>query len=72
MSETIVPIKKLNDAAVLPTYGSEYSAGADLYACMESPVVIEPGKAELIHTGIAMEIPAGCCGLVFARSGLSV
>ena len=57
---------------MIPTYGSEYSAGADLYACMESPVVIEPGKAELIHTGIAMEIPEGYCGLVFARSSLSV
>ena len=69
---TIIPIRKLNDEAVIPTYGSEYSAGADLYACMDAPVVIEPGKAEMIHTGIAMEIPEGCCGLVFARSGLSV
>lgn len=70
--EMEVSVKKLNDAAIIPTYGSEFSAGADLYACIDAPVVIEPGKAVMIHTGIAMEIPEGYCGLVFARSGLSV
>ena len=67
-----VSVKKLKCNAVIPTYGSEYSAGADLYACMDAPVIIEPGNAVLIHTGIAMAIPEGYCGLVFARSGLSV
>ena len=66
-----VNIKKLNEKAVVPTYGSEFSAGADLYACADEPIVIEAGKTVLVHTGIAMEIPAGYVGLVFARSGLA-
>ena len=66
-----VNIKKLNEKAILPTYGSEYSAGADLYACMEDLVVIPAGKTALVHTGIAMEIPAGYVGLIYARSGLA-
>ena len=66
-----VNIKKLNEKAVVPTYGSEFSAGADLYACADEPIVIEAGKTVLVHTGIAMEIPTGYVGLVFARSGLA-
>ena len=66
-----VNIKKLNENAVIPTYGSEFSAGADLYACTEEPLTIESGKTELVHTGIAMEIPEGYVGLVYARSGLA-
>ena len=64
-------IKKLNDNAKLPTYGSEFSAGADLYACEESEVVIAPGQTRLIHTGLAMAIPEGLVGLIYARSGLA-
>lgn len=64
-------IKKLNEKAILPTYGTEFSAGADLYACMEEPVTIAPGESVLIHTGLAMAIPEGYAGLVFARSGLA-
>jgi dUTP pyrophosphatase len=63
-------IKKLNEKATVPTYGTEYSAGADLYN-LDTPVVIEPHKTTLIHTGIALEIPEGYCGLIFARSGLA-
>ncbi len=66
-----INIKKLDDKAIIPTYGSEYAAGADLYACLDSAVDIEPGQTVLIHTGIAMEIPAGYAGLVYARSGLA-
>ena len=66
-----VNIKKLNENAILPTYGSEFSAGADLYACMEEPLTIEAGKTRLVHTGIAMEIPEGYVGLIYARSGLA-
>lgn len=66
-----VPIKKLNDKAVIPTYGSEYAAGADLYACIDEPVSFEPGETKLIQTGLAMEIPAGYAGLIYARSGLA-
>jgi len=62
---------KIDSHAVLPTYGTECSAGADLYACMESEVIIGPGEAALIHTGLAMAIPEGFAGLVFARSGLA-
>ena len=66
-----INIKKLNEKAIIPTYGSEYSAGADLYACLDEPVTILPGEAYLFHTGLAMEIPEGYAGLVFARSGLA-
>ena len=64
-------IKKLNENAIIPTYGSEFSAGADLYACEEGDVIIKSGETRLVHTGIAMEIPEGMVGLVYARSGLA-
>ena len=67
-----INVKKLDDKAILPTYGTEFSAGADLYACLEEPVKVLPGEAYLVHTGLAMEIPAGYAGLIFARSGLAV
>lgn len=67
----LVKIKKLNPNATLPTYGTEFSAGADLYACMEDAVTIEAGKTAFIHTELAMEIPVGFVGLVYARSGLA-
>lgn len=55
----------------MPTYGTSYAAGADLYAVCDADVTIEPGETVLMHTGIAMEIPAGYVGLVYARSGLA-
>lgn len=64
-------IKKLKDTAILPTYGSACAAGADLYACEEGGVTIEAGATVLVHTGIAMAIPEGCVGLIYARSGLA-
>ena len=64
-------IKKLNDNARLPTYGSEFAAGADLYACLDADVTIAPAETLLIHTGLAMEIPTGLVGLIYARSGLA-
>ena len=66
-----INIKKLNENAIIPTYGSQFSAGADLYACEESDVVIGAGETKLIHTGLALEIPAGLVGLIYARSGLA-
>ena len=66
-----IPVKKLKNNAILPTYGSAGAAGADLYACLEAPVEIAPGKTAFIPTGIAMEIPAGYAGLAYARSGLA-
>lgn len=67
-----IAVKKLRPNAQLPTYGSEFAAGADLYACLEAPVVIEPGKTLLIPTGLSMEIPVGCAGLIYARSSMGV
>lgn len=67
----IVNIKKLNPNAIIPTYGSEYAAGADLYACLDEPVSINPGETAFIKTGLCMEVPVGFAGLVYARSGLS-
>ena len=69
---TDVKVKKLNALARIPTYGTEYSAGADLYAATDAPVEVAPHTTVLVGTGIAMEIPEGYCGLIFARSGLSV
>ena len=66
-----VKIKKLRDNAVIPVYGTEYAAGADLYACLEKAVVINPRETAFIGTGLSMEIPIGYAGLVYARSGLS-
>lgn len=66
-----VPIKRLNKHATLPTYGSEYAAGADLYACITENITFAPGETKLIPTGLAMEIPAGYAGLIYARSGLA-
>ena len=66
-----VAVKKLEERAVLPTYGSEYSAGADLYALTEEELVFAPGETKLVRTGLAMEIPKGYAGLIYARSGLA-
>lgn len=67
----IVNIKKLSPKAVVPTYGSLYSAGADLYACIDENIIIEPHKTVLIKTGLSLEIPEGYAGLIYARSGLA-
>ena len=60
-----VPVKKLRPHAVLPTYGSEFAAGADLYACLDAPVTIAPGQTVLIPLGFALALPEGYAG--FAR-----
>ena len=66
-----IKVKKLDPRAKLPTYGSCEAAGADLYACLNEPVTILPGADAWIGTGIAMEVPKGCAGLIYARSGLA-
>ena len=71
MTKFDVNIKKLNDNAIIPTYGTEYAAGADLYACMDEAVTINPGQTCFIKTGLAMEVPVGYAGLIYARSGLA-
>ena len=65
-----VNIKKLNDNAIIPTYGTEFSAGADLYALLDDKEEILPHQTKFIHTGISVEIPVGYCGLIFARSSM--
>lgn len=68
---TEISVKKLKENAILPTYGSEFAAGADLYACLDEAVTIAPQETKLIPTGLAMEIPLGWAGLIYARSGLA-
>jgi dUTP pyrophosphatase len=65
-----VPFIKLHPDAVMPTYGSRHAAGADLYALAEAEILIPAGKTVFVSTGIAMEIPEGFVGLVFARSSM--
>lgn len=66
-----VAIKKLNERATVPTYGSEFAAGADLYACTDGDTTVKPHETVLIPTGIALELPVGYAGLIYARSGLA-
>ena len=71
MQHVSVKLKKLNENAIVPQYGTPYAAGADLYACEGKDVTVEPHKTVFIHTGVAIEIPDGLVGLVYARSGLA-
>lgn len=66
-----IPVKKLKPNATLPTYGSEYAAGADLYACIDEAITINPGETHMIPTGLAMELPMGYAGLIYPRSGMA-
>jgi dUTP pyrophosphatase len=66
-----IRVRKLDEKAILPTYGSVEAAGADLYDCLDTPVTVAPGENAWIPTGLAMEIPRGCAGLIYARSGLA-
>jgi dUTP pyrophosphatase len=66
-----VKINKLNERAQAPVYSSACAAGADLYALPGDDIVIAPHETKLIHTGLAMEIPEGYAGLIYARSGLA-
>ena len=67
-----IHVKKLSANAILPTYGSAEAAGADLYACLDQSVTIQPGETAWIPTGIALEVPKGCAGLIYARSSMGV
>ena len=66
-----VRFKKLDPLAQIPTYGSASAAGADLYALCDGDLTIPAGQTVLVHTGLAMEIPEGYAGLIYARSGLA-
>lgn len=65
-----IRVKKLSPNAILPTYGSAGAAAADLYACLEEAVTIGPGETVFISTGLSVEIPVGCAGLIYARSSM--
>ncbi len=66
-----IRVKKLNENAILPTYGSASAAGADLYCLPGEETVIPPHETVMIHTGLAMELPEGYAGFLFARSGIA-
>ena len=66
-----IRIKKLRENAIIPTYGSDCAAGADLYAAVDEAVEIAEGETKLIPTGLAFEIPDGYAGFIYARSGLA-
>ena len=66
-----IKVKKLKENASLPTYETGAAVGADLRACIDEIVCVQPGQTCFIPTGLAMEIPVGCAGLIYARSGLS-
>ena len=66
-----IRVKIMREGARLPAYGSAEAAGADLHACLEAPLTIEPGQTVFVPTGIALEVPKHCAGLVYARSGLA-
>ena len=66
-----IKVKKLTRLAKLPVYSSEYAAAADLFCAEEANITVKAGETVLIHTGIAMEIPAGYAGFIYARSGLA-
>lgn len=67
----IINYKKLDERAVVPTYGTEFAAGADLRAILDAPITILPHSSKLIHTGIAVAIPEDYVGIVCARSGIA-
>ena len=71
VKDFIIKIKRLNEKAVIPTQGSAAAAGYDLYACLDYPVFIKPHETVKIGTGLAMAIPEGYGGFIYARSGLA-
>ena len=70
MNNTI-EIKKLNEKATIPTYGSEFAAGADLYALIDDEITINPKESLMVPTGLAIAIPNEYVGLIYARSSLA-
>ncbi len=66
-----INIKKLSSNAKIPSYATDFAAGCDLYSSSGEKISFNPGETKLIKTGIAMEIPLGYAGLIYARSGLA-
>lgn len=67
-----IKYKKINESAKIFTYGTEFSAGADIYALLDEKIILKPFETYLFHTGICLEIPNGYVGLVYARSGTAL
>ncbi len=70
MEHIKLEFQKLNPDAIVPAYGTEFAAGADLYSA-EDDTTVNPGETAFIHTGLAFAIPEGLVGLIYARSGLA-
>ncbi len=66
-----ISVVRLRPGAVLPSYGTAGAAGADLYACLDTPISVMPGQTVWVPTGIAIAVPKGCAGLIYARSGMA-
>ena len=64
-----VKFVKLNEKAIVPTYGTPFAAGADIYTLPGEDIVVKSGETVMIHTGIAMQIPEGTAAFIFARCG---
>lgn len=71
MHQPVIPVQKLNDAAIIPAYQSDLAAGLDLAACLAEPITLDPGRIGVIPTGIALAIAPGFEGQVRPRSGLA-
>ena len=66
-----IKVKKMNSMACIPLQATDGSAGSDLYACLDAEASLAPGETLLVPTGLALEIPDGYVGLVFARSSVA-
>ena len=66
-----IPVKILRPNATLPTAGSRFAAGYDLYACLDAPIEIPPHTTAKVGTGLSIAVPEGWFGAIFARSGLA-
>ncbi len=71
MEKMTIRVKKLHESAILPSYGSSFAAGADLYALLDEEMTFSPGETKLVRTGLSMEIPEGYAGFIYARSGIA-
>ena len=66
-----IKVKPLNELATTPTRGSVEAAGMDLYAAIDHNIAVQPGETIKVGTGIAVALPEGTFGAIFARSGIA-
>lgn len=67
----VLKVFKLKQNAKTPTRGTKYSAGLDLYACLDKPTIIKPGQRKIVSNGFSMSLPEGYEGQIRSRSGLA-